>query len=68
MAQDSGDLAVGRVVERPKVLFNRSTGKYVMYVHIDAANYSEGKVGVATSDTIDGQYTYLGSFQPFADS
>ena len=65
MAQDSGDLAVGRVVERPKVLFNRSTGRYVMYVHIDAANYSEGKVGVATSDTIDGQYTYLGSFQPF---
>lgn len=65
MAQHSGDLAVGRMVERPKVIFNRGTRKYVMYMHIDAADYSEARVGVATSDTIDGQYAYLGSFQPF---
>ena len=29
---DSGDLGRGRVVERPKVLFNKSTRKYVQHL------------------------------------
>jgi hypothetical protein len=62
--QSSGDLGPGRIVERPKVLHNPTTGKYVMYVHIDNSSYSEAKVGVAVSDTVCGPYTYLGSFQP----
>lgn len=62
--QKSGDLGPGRVVERPKVLYNRPTHLYVMYLHIDSPNYGEAKVGVATCATVDGQYTYRGSFQP----
>jgi hypothetical protein len=62
--QGSGDLGPNRIVERPKVIFNSSTGQYVMYAHIDNTSYSEAKVGVATSPTVCGPYTYRGSFQP----
>uniref|UniRef100_A0A8H7NCE2 CBM6 domain-containing protein n=1 Tax=Bionectria ochroleuca TaxID=29856 RepID=A0A8H7NCE2_BIOOC len=62
--QSSGDLGPSRVVERPKVIRNASTGKYVMYLHIDSSNYGEAKVGVAVSNTVCGKYEYRGSFQP----
>src|SRR5690242_1299764 len=29
--QGSGDLAAGRIVERPKVIYNSTTGKYVLW-------------------------------------
>ena len=62
---DSGDLGPNRVVERPKVLFNEATGKYVLWMHIDSSNYGEAKVGVAVGDTVCGSY---GEFQIyFAD-
>ncbi|KAI1086668.1 carbohydrate-binding module family 35 protein [Rostrohypoxylon terebratum] len=60
----SGDLGPNRVVERPKVLYNASTKKYVLYMHIDSSSYGEAKVGVATGDTVCGKYSYVGSFQP----
>jgi beta-xylosidase len=62
--QPSGDLGPKRVVERPKVLYNRKTHTFVMYLHIDSPNYGDAKVGVATSPKVDGPYTYLGSFRP----
>ena len=62
--QESGDLGPQRVVERPKVIYNDSTGQYVMYMHIDNATYGEAKYGVATCSTVDGNYTYIGSNQP----
>ncbi|CAG7645857.1 RICIN domain-containing protein [Actinacidiphila bryophytorum] len=62
--QGSGDLGPGRVVERPKVIYNASTRTYVMYLHIDSSSYGEAKVGVATSSSPCGPYSYRGSFQP----
>ncbi|GIG63529.1 glycoside hydrolase [Longispora fulva] len=62
--QPSGDLAAGRIVERPKVIYNSSTGTYVMWMHIDSADYSDARAGVATSSTPCGPYTYLGSSRP----
>jgi len=62
--QASGDLGPNRVVERPKIIYNSSTQTYVMYMHIDDPTYKEAKVGVATSPTVCGNYTYKGSFQP----
>jgi hypothetical protein len=62
--QASGDLGPSRVVERPKILYNSATSTYVMWMHIDDTSYSEAKVGVATSPTVCGNYSYLGSFQP----
>lgn len=65
--QSSGDLGPSRIVERPKVIYNSSTSTYVMYMHIDSTNYSEAKVGVATSSTPCGPYTYKGSFRPLGN-
>ncbi len=62
--QSSGDLAAGRIVERPKVIFNSTTGRYVMWVHIDSTSYTDQRAGVAVSDTPCGPYTYLGSTRP----
>lgn len=55
----SGDLGPNRVVERPHVLKNDASGKWVMWMHIDNSGYSEAKAGVATSDTICGTYSYM---------
>ena len=62
--QPGGDLGPNRVVERPKVIYNRRTKQYVMYLHVDSPNYSEAKLGVAASRGVTGPYTYLGSFRP----
>ncbi|KAI1081079.1 galactan 1,3-beta-galactosidase [Whalleya microplaca] len=61
---EAGDLGPNRVVERPKVIYNDSTKKYVLYMHIDSSNYGEAKVGVATGTEVCGAYTYVGSSQP----
>jgi hypothetical protein len=52
------------VLERPKVFYNAKTKKFVMYMHIDDARYQLARVGVAVSDTVDGDYQYLKSFRP----
>jgi hypothetical protein len=65
--QGSGDLGPNRIVERPKVIYNESTRMYVMYLHIDSTSYSDQRVGVATSTTPCGPYSYRGSFQPLGN-
>lgn len=62
--QGSGDLGPNRIVERPKILYNKSTGQYVLWMHIDSSSYGDAKVGVATGSTPCGQYSYKGSFRP----
>ncbi|MFJ2889460.1 RICIN domain-containing protein [Streptomyces sp. NPDC087305] len=56
-------------IERPKVIYNASTGKFVMWMHKEnGVDYSEAKAAVAVSSTVDGSYTYQGSFQPLGDN
>lgn len=63
----TGELGPERIVERPKVIYNKLTRTYVMYMHIDNPDYSEARVGVATSRSIAGQYAYKGSFRPLGN-
>ncbi len=58
------DLHPSRVVERPKVVFNALTGKYVMWMHVDTADYKYARAGVAVGDSPAGPYRYLGSVRP----
>ncbi|WP_189825600.1 MULTISPECIES: RICIN domain-containing protein [Streptomyces] len=53
-------------IERPKVMFNKATGKFVMWMHKEgsATDYSEARAAVAVSDTVDGDYAWKGSFRP----
>ena len=56
-------------IERPKVVYNASTGRYVMWMHWEnGVNYGEARAAVASSATVDGNYTYHGSFRPYANS
>lgn len=60
----SHDLHTSKVVERPKVIYNEKTKKYVMWVHIDTLDYEYARVGVAVSDSPIGPYSYLKSIRP----
>lgn len=52
-------------IERPKILYNSKTKKYVMWGHFEfPAGYEAARCFVATCDTVDGDYTYHGSFNP----
>ncbi|KAI5080070.1 hypothetical protein GOP47_0005549 [Adiantum capillus-veneris] len=62
----SHDLYVSNVLERPKVIFNDKTKQYVMWMHVDTANYSKASVGLAISPTPVGPFTYLYSGRPHA--
>ena len=52
------------VLERPKVFYNAPTKKFVMYFHMDDGRYQVASVGVAVSDTVDGDYQFLKYFRP----
>ncbi|MFJ7175060.1 RICIN domain-containing protein [Streptomyces massasporeus] len=52
-------------IERPKVMYNASTGTFVMWMHKEnGTDYGEARAAVAVSDTVDGDYTWKGSFRP----
>lgn len=56
-------------VERPKVVYNANTGRYVMWMHWEnGRDYGEARAAVASSDTVTGDYTYHGSFRPLQDT
>lgn len=55
-------------IERPKLVYNEKTKKYVLWGHWeDKSGYSSSQICVATCDTVDGDYTYLGHWRPGAD-
>ncbi|MCP2331358.1 RICIN domain-containing protein [Actinoalloteichus caeruleus] len=66
LTQDSDpELAVANI-ERPKVIYNESTGQFVMWMHKEnGRDYGEARAAVAVSDTVDGDYEWRGSFRPF---
>ncbi|MBQ9590855.1 MAG: Ig-like domain-containing protein [Butyrivibrio sp.] len=59
------------VMERPKVLYNEATGKYVMWWHCDGntksnptgSSYGKAKAGVAIADSPQGPFKYLGAYK-----
>ncbi|MGH1556608.1 family 43 glycosylhydrolase, partial [Streptomyces sp. L7] len=57
-------------IERPKVIYNASTGQFVMWMHRarTASTTARRRPRVAVSSTVDGSYTYQGSFQPLGDN
>lgn len=62
----NSDLHPSKAVERPKVIYNKTTKQFVMWMHIDSASYAAARSGVAVSDRPTGPFKYLGSFRPNA--
>lgn len=61
----SHDLHPTKVVERPKVLFNAKTRRFVMWLHIDTIQYGAALAGVAVADSPLGPFTYLEGVRAF---
>lgn len=62
------DIVKGCTLERPKVIYNEKTGKFVMWFHLElkGMGYLAARSGVAVSDSVTGPYTFLRSFRPNA--
>ncbi|MDR1128659.1 MAG: glycoside hydrolase family 43 protein [Treponema sp.] len=58
------ELNTANVGERPKVLYNDRTGRFVMLFHLDNSAYSYARVGVGISDNPVGPFVYQGSIRP----
>ncbi len=58
----------GCVIERPKVIYNKKTGKFVMWFHLElkGKGYSAAQTGVAVADKPTGPYTFLKALNPNA--
>lgn len=60
------DLHCAKVIERPKVIYNKTTRQFVMWLHVDSEDYAAARSGVAVSATPTGPFKYVGSFRPNA--
>ncbi|MFY8127358.1 MAG: glycoside hydrolase family 43 protein [Chitinophagaceae bacterium] len=58
-------LQKGCIIERPKVIYNKKTKKFVMWFHHELKNqgYKAALTGVAVSDRVTGPFKYINSFR-----
>ena len=53
-------------LERPKVLYNEQTKKFVLWAHFEnGRDYTQAAAAIATCDTPDGDFVYHGHFTPY---
>lgn len=59
----------GYFLERPKVIYNEKTGKYVMWGHREGTgwNYGYASIIVAVGDAPDEEFKFVKAFRPFDD-
>ena len=65
-----GDGNDGCVIERPKMLYNKNTNKYIIWFHADGttpsskgqSNYAKAKAGIAISESPVGPFKLLGTY------
>lgn len=64
------EITEGCVLERPKVIYNSETGKYVMWFHLELKDqgYDAARSGVAIANKVTGPYSFVKSFRPNAGS
>lgn len=64
----TSDIIRGCVMERPKVIYNAVTDKFVMWLHLELKDqgYAAARSAVAVSDSPTGPFAYLGSLRPNA--
>ena len=65
----NSDIGEGAVIERPEVIFNAKTKKYVMWFHLElkGQGYGSARAGVAVSDSVRGPYNFVESFRPISE-
>jgi hypothetical protein len=57
------EITKGCVMERPKVIYNEKTGKFVMWFHLElkGQGYKAARSALAVSDNVTGPYTFVHS-------
>lgn len=57
------DIERGCIMERPKVIYNAKTGKFVMWLHLElkGRGYEPARAAVAVSDKPEGPYRFIRS-------
>ena len=55
-------------VERPKVIFNPRTKKFVMWMHLEQNGYCFSRAGIATSDSPAGPFKFLQAIRPIGNT
>lgn len=53
-----------RLGERPKVLYNEKTEKFVMWFHYDSLDYTDARAGVAVASDPAGPFQFLYAIRP----
>ncbi len=56
------------ICERPKVIYNRQTHTFVMWMHLDHPGYVDSLAGVAVSEKPEGPFRFVKAFSPIAGS
>jgi len=67
VSKDTASLIIeGCVIERPKVIFNKKTDKFVLWFHheLKGMGYLAAKTGVAVSESPTGPFEYIDSYNP----
>jgi beta-xylosidase len=64
----ASDITKGSIIERPKVIYNAKTKKFVMWFHLElkGQGYRAARAGVAVADKPTGPYVFQASFRPEA--
>ena len=64
----TSDIADGCIIERPKVVHNPKTNKFVMWFHLElrGQGYRAARTALAISDSPTGPFTYVRSLRPNA--
>jgi len=62
------DITKGCIMERPKVVYNEKTRKYVLWFHLElkGQGYKAARVAMAVSDSPTGTFEYVRSYRPNA--
>ena len=60
----SEDIRSNTFIERPKVIFNAKTGKYVLWMHLEQQGYHFAQAGIAVSDRPAGPFTFVNHLRP----
>jgi hypothetical protein len=66
--EKGADIERGCIMERPKVVYNEKTGKFVMLFHLElkGRGYEAARVGFAVSDSPVGPFKFIRSLRPNA--
>ncbi len=57
-------LGSSRFIERPKIMYNKKTGKFVVWCHWEQSNYGASEAAVFYCDSVNGPYKFHWAGRP----